>query len=45
MAAWRIENIVRRRMRRDLCPRCGYDRRGLAADAKCPECGSVPSPK
>jgi rubrerythrin len=24
------------------CPRCGYDRRGLAADAKCPECGMVP---
>jgi hypothetical protein len=25
------------------CPACGYDRRGLAADAKCPECGVVPT--
>lgn len=24
------------------CPTCGYDRRGLAADAACPECGSKP---
>jgi hypothetical protein len=22
------------------CTKCGYDRRGLAADAKCPECGT-----
>lgn len=27
---------VRRRL--GLCPSCGYDRRGLAVDAKCPEC-------
>ncbi len=27
-----------------LCTKCGYDRRGLAADAKCPECGTVPAP-
>lgn len=25
------------------CRSCGYDRRGLAADAKCPECGTVPA--
>ena len=25
------------------CMRCGYDRGGLAADAKCPECGTVPA--
>jgi hypothetical protein len=25
------------------CPRCGYDRGGLAADSKCPECGTVPT--
>jgi len=29
------------------CTRCGYDRRGLAADTKCPECGTptAPAPK
>jgi hypothetical protein len=27
-----------------LCKKCGYDRRCLAADAKCPECGTVPAP-
>jgi hypothetical protein len=28
----------------ERCARCGYDRRGLmgGADAKCPECGTVP---
>ena len=26
-----------------LCVACGYDRRGLPADAKCPECGTVPA--
>jgi hypothetical protein len=29
---------------RGECRSCGYDRRGLAADAKCPECGTVPAP-
>jgi hypothetical protein len=26
-----------------LCWKCNYDRAGLAADAKCPECGASPS--
>jgi hypothetical protein len=34
----------RRRLVPGLCPKCGYDRHGLAADAKCPECGTVPAP-
>jgi hypothetical protein len=37
---------VRRRevlARRDACHGCGYDRRGLATDTKCPECGMVPT--
>jgi rubrerythrin len=25
------------------CQACGYDRRGLATDAACPECGTVPT--
>jgi hypothetical protein len=30
----------RARARRGLCASCGYDRRGLGADAACPECGA-----
>jgi hypothetical protein len=30
------------RDRRGLCVRCQYDRRGLAADVRCPECGDLP---
>jgi hypothetical protein len=35
--------FARRRVRsaRGRCPSCGYDRRGLAADAACPECGKA----
>jgi hypothetical protein len=32
----------KRRTRGD-CSACGYDRGGLAADAKCPECGTPPA--
>jgi hypothetical protein len=34
----------RRRSGPHACKKCGYDRRGLAADTKCPECGTVPAP-
>jgi hypothetical protein len=30
-----------RRFRGCHCSNCGYDRRGLGADAKCPECGAA----
>jgi hypothetical protein len=35
--------LVRWRWRHRIgrCTRCGYDRRGLATDGKCPECGTV----
>ena len=40
-ALWR-RDIREARRARGGCASCGYDRRGLAADAKCPECGTVP---
>jgi hypothetical protein len=33
----------RRRPGPRACGGCGYDRRGLAVGAKCPECGTVPN--
>jgi hypothetical protein len=33
-----------RRRRRGLCAGCGYNRKGLAEGAVCPECGSKGSP-
>jgi hypothetical protein len=41
---WRADYTAARRARSGLCATCGYDRRALAADAKCPECGTVPTP-
>lgn len=32
----------RRRMRKGLCPECGYDRTGLADSTVCPECAESP---
>jgi hypothetical protein len=40
-AAWRGGLRSRRRAKLNVCPKCGYDRTGLAADAKCPECGTT----
>ncbi len=37
--AWRREVLERRRNNVGLCCGCGYDRRGIEAGAKCPECG------
>ena len=42
--AWRLDTLARRRAKLNLCPKCGYDRTGLASkDAKCPECGAAPA--
>ena len=35
---WRLD----RRLVRGACEHCGYDRRGLATDTVCPECGKGP---
>lgn len=31
------------RTRRSRCAKCGYDRRGIRAEAACPECGEAPA--
>jgi len=40
-AAWCMDTLARRRARLNLCPKCRYDRTGLAMSAVCPECGAV----
>jgi hypothetical protein len=42
-ALWHADIRARRRARVGVCIGCGYDRRGIAADATCPECGTVPT--
>jgi hypothetical protein len=39
LALGRAARTLRRR-RRGQCVRCGYNRRGLATDSPCPECGT-----
>jgi hypothetical protein len=39
--AWRLDVRARHIARLNLCPKCHYYRAGLAAEAKCPECGSA----
>src|SRR5262249_9758604 len=34
---------AKRAARREGCPACGYDVRGLPAGSACPECGSAPA--
>jgi hypothetical protein len=41
--AWRRDAVLRRRACAEFCPKCHYDRAGLAADAVCPECGTPAS--
>ncbi len=38
--AWYAGRRIKR-LRRDVCAKCGYDTRGLAAGAVCPECGAA----
>lgn len=37
--AWWLDVLAQRREREGKCPKCGYDRAGLASGAVCPECG------
>ena len=40
VTAWTGLALRSRRRIRGACPKCHYDRRGLPAGAKCPECGA-----
>jgi hypothetical protein len=39
---WRKHRVDYSEYRRIACQKCGYDRRGLAEGATCPECGATP---
>jgi len=39
LIGWRLDVLARRRARVGRCPKCNYDRTGLAEGAVCPECG------
>ena len=39
---WRLDALERRRAGAGRCPKCRYDRAGLAMGAACPECGAPP---
>ena len=43
LVAWRLDTLARRRAKLNLCPKCNYDRTGLAAGSVCPECGAAAS--
>lgn len=45
LTAWRFTILARRRERLGLCPKCNYNRTGLAPAAVCPECGAQPAAK
>lgn len=38
---WYVDRTTARRRRAGQCLKCGYDRAGLAAGARCPECGAA----
>lgn len=42
VAFMRLDTLARRRARVNHCPKCNYDRAGLAKDVVCPECGARP---
>jgi hypothetical protein len=39
---WRVDIRAGGRTRRNHCPTCNYNRRGLPGASPCPECGSLP---
>lgn len=43
VAAWRSDVLAIRRARKGCCVKCGYDRQGIAATTRCPECGAEPA--
>ena len=40
---WRHDRLATCRAMTGACPKCTYDRRGIPADAPCPECGTSPT--